>query len=635
VASEDGGRLLTLSLEAGGKVLWRGSATDSAGVASIPFTPTRSGADVLVASAASLASSAPVPIKVLPGPPVRLKLSASERTLTLAGETSLLVATVEDAYGNVVPLPGSVTFSLANPAAGTLSAASVSLHGGQATVRFAPNVYAGPVAVTAEASDGLSASLGLSVRVGPRLALDGLSATSVTVGTPVTVTVAAEDAAGDLLTGDSGRTITLTATTASGTVTTEEATDEGGVASFSLTEDAAGMVTLTATAAGSPATPLGTVTFVPGPPATLALLPAPSFLLLPGESARLSAVVEDVYGNPVDTSVPVTLSASGTAGTLTTLASTAANGTPVATFTAGAVPGTETITASAPSLQPATLTLVVEGNVVDALQGKGMWLMYQDLAHFGPQTIVSTAVQDGIRYLFLEVGSTYQQYDFWGSQQLDELLPLAHQHDIAVIGWIYDTLLNSSADLRLAEAAYTHATPDGEHVDGLALDLETDSTMVPSVVGPFDALLVAVTYPPQDRPHYPFATLAATMNAIAPMDYWHNVESPYTAAEAAGFVATSISEIRQLSGVADIPVAVIGQGFDMFSDSGVGIYSPTAAEVAGAMNAAEEGGAIGFSLYRWGTATAAEWQAFVDTPWAPATAPGSGTGGSAGGGGSP
>lgn len=632
--STDTGRLFQCSVRGPAGFTATQEVTDQAGVAFCRLLPKQSGSYAITVTSGTLP---PVTgsVDVVPGPPAVLRLEARSTNVSGLSTQDPITASLYDAYGNLVPeASGQVLFSLAPPNLGSLSSASASLSGGRASVTFRPAIGRGAVQVTAVGPGGMRAAITLQVDVGPMLAWQSLPTAAVSAGTPVSVSVAAEDASARLLSGDNGRTIELVVAGPGGSETLS-ASDVGGVASFHWTETVAGTYTLTAKSPGS--NPLGGATLIvtPGPLASVSLEPAPSFLLLPGATANLTAVVADVYGNPVSQSVPISITASGGAGTLNVLQTVATNGTRVATFTAGSVPGSETLTVSAPRLPSSTLSLTVEGNVVDALAGKGMWLMYHDLAYFGAGPIVNQAVKDGIRYLFLEVGSTYGHYDFWGQGQLATLLPMAHAHGIAVIAWIYDTLKNPAADLQLAEAAYGYSTPDGEHVDGLALDLETDSQMTPAVVGPFDAalrqalgptaLLIAVTYPPQDRPNYPFSVLSQSMNAIAPMDYWHNRPEPYTASQAAEFVQTSIAELRQLTGQPNLVISVIGQAYDMFSQSGVGIYNPSAAEIQAAMSAAATEGAIGFSLYRWGTATPAEWNAFVTTPFAPTGTAGNGS----------
>jgi len=352
-------------------------------------------------------------------------------------------------------------------------------------------------------------------------------------------------------------------------------------------------------------------------------LKIPSAALQVGQSETLHATVTGPSGEVLP--VTPTFTAAGGTVTSTGVFTATAAGTAVITATLGSLTATAqvTVTNPGPSLTP--------------IEGKGIWLMNADVTKtYTPQQIVATAVQDGIHTLYLEVGSTYNNQGFWGQEALGTLLPLAHQNGIAVMGWIFDTLQNPAADLQLAQEAATYNV-QGQTVDGLALDLEGNATMNPSVVGPFDAqlraelgpgtLLVAVTYPPQSLA-WPgttsaakqasasavFTLMAQTYDAVAPMDYWHHVDTTYTAAQARSYVQTSIIDLHQWSGDPAWPVAVIGQTYNMFTDSN-GIPSPQ--EVEGAMGGAEVEGAIGFSVYRWATATADEQSAFVAMPFVP------------------
>jgi len=60
---------------------------------------------------------------------------------------------------------------------------------------------------------------------------------------------------------------------------------------------------------------------------------------------------------------------------------------------------------------------------------------------------------------------------------------------------------------------------------------------------------------------------------------------------------------------------VIGQSYDSFGRDGTGPNNPTGAEVATMLQAAKQAGAVGVSLFQWGTTTPAEWNALAALHW--------------------
>ena len=55
--------------------------------------------------------------------------------------------------------------------------------------------------------------------------------------------------------------------------------------------------------------------------------------------------------------------------------------------------------------------------------------------------------------------------------------------------------------------------------------------------------------------------------------------------------------------------------YDTFGRNGVGPYSPGTAEIAAALQASKDAGALGVSFFQWGTATPEEWRALRDFAW--------------------
>jgi hypothetical protein len=625
-ATSDSGRTLLIQVQGPGSPAPL-SANDSGGQATIDWKPTVAGTYQLEASAGALQPSPQVSVTVNPGSATQIALTATPSTLTAKTQRAQIQAAVEDSYGNVIPGQTTVQLTLNPPAGGSLDATQTNIEGGPSLIaNFTPTGSSTQVQVQATAPAlGLSGSTTIQVTIEPSVAFMTGGAQSATAGTTLSVPVQIVAPDGTPVTTDSGRSLTLTVTGPDGGTSTVTATDSGGQATFALNETLAGGYQLQAQGQGVSPGPTETVNFTAAAPAALRLWSAPTFLLAPGQTATLHAAEVDRYGNITPNAFPVVLAVTGADSGLQDTASQATAGGVVGTFVSYG-PGTANIILSSPgsNLPPFQYELQVRTSSGNVVSGKGLWLRYSDVGSLGAANIVQQAKADGIDHLYVWVGSTYNNDGFMGGNLLAALLPLAHQAHISVIAWIYDTLYNPAADLQLAQQAYSYTAPSGDRADGLALDLETDSTMTPAIVGPFAQQLrqmvgpsyplIAVTYPPQFRPHYPFATLAQTFDVLAPMDYWHVQMQPYSAAQVEAFVTASIGELRQDAGNASLPVSVIVQGYDVFASGGQGEQSPTGAEVQGAVQGAAAGGAIGVSLYEWTTATPAEWQAFLDTP---------------------
>lgn len=352
----------------------------------------------------------------------------------------------------------------------------------------------------------------------------------------------------------------------------------------------------------------GSLSVTPGPAAGLAVSAIPSSVLLPGQQATLTATLIDRFGNPLSTAFR--LQAGGTVPGMV-LTATAGPGV-IGSYTAGAL-GTATLTFRTAGLPAATLTFRTVASQAAKVAGPGMWLTFPDWRATPDATILREAQSIGATHIYLEVATSSD--GFYGGQALDDLLWRAHAAGIAVIAWVYPALTDPAADMALVRQVAAYQTPAGDRADGLALDIEQqlDPATVAAYaraarqsVGP-GGLLVGVTWPPQEKPDYPFRALAGTVNVFAPMDYWHTLAQPYTYAQVYRWVLDSVRQLRQLAGEPTVPVDVALETFDWFSPTGQGMWSPTADELAAALSAATAAGAEGASFYRPSTATPAEW----------------------------
>jgi hypothetical protein len=339
-----------------------------------------------------------------------------------------------------------------------------------------------------------------------------------------------------------------------------------------------------------------------------------------------------VLSRPDGTSVPVGSLAVGTQVSITQWASDGAGGAWYQATTGGASALIGWIWSGALRLTtPNPATQTVKGVPIwRPMAGKGMWFTNYLTHHSDVASVVRAAKLAGITHLYAEVAIT--QFGFYGQNTLDRLLPLAHQAGIAVIGWVYPTLHDVATDVRLTQIVAQYVTPSGDHVDGIATDVEeaddsasvyTYGQLLRAVLGP-DALLVAAVFHPYAQPYYPYAAIAASWNVIAPMDYWHSLPNhAYSQDDVRRFVSNSLVTVQAAmtvgGDVTPLPMEELGQTYDMYTQDGTGAKdAPTGPEITADMQAAHTAGCIGVSYFEWQTATQAEWSAIGGYAW-PAT----------------
>ncbi len=336
-----------------------------------------------------------------------------------------------------------------------------------------------------------------------------------------------------------------------------------------------------------------------------------------------------VLSHPDETSVPVGSLAVGATVNITSWASDSAGGPWYQATSSGAEPLSGWIWSGALRLTtPNPATQTVKGAPIwQPMAGKGMWFTNYLTHHSDIASIIQAAKLAGITHLYAEVAIT--QYGFYGQNTLNRLLPLAHQAGIAVIGWVYPTLHDVATDVRLTQIVATYTTPSGDHVDGIATDVEEidDSASVYSygqllrgLLGP-DELLVAAVFHPYAQPYYPYVAIATSWNVIAPMDYWHSrPDHAYAQEDVRRFVDNSLLTVQSAmtvgGDVTPLPIEELGQTYDMYTQDGTGARdAPTGPEITADIQAAHTAGCIGVSFFEWQTATQAEWNAIAGYAW--------------------
>jgi len=271
---------------------------------------------------------------------------------------------------------------------------------------------------------------------------------------------------------------------------------------------------------------------------------------------------------------------------------------PVETVAATATP-VATAPSSAPNLLPT---------------GKGMWFHKLEQAGSVPD-IIDRAKASGLSHLYLRLGSS--RSGFYAQGDLDALLPAAHAAGLKVVGWDFPYLDDVNVDVARALEQIAYTTPDGHRIDAFSADIETGSEgvrlsadrveyyarNVRYYAGPGYPLIGTVPNACLNA-SFPYAEVAASFDAIAPMVYW-------ITRDPAADVACNMERLAPLGR----PVLPVGQAYDPAIDNPtLTNLVPGYQHLDAFMVAAAERGAAGVSFWAWHTATPEMWQAVTDMP---------------------
>lgn len=251
------------------------------------------------------------------------------------------------------------------------------------------------------------------------------------------------------------------------------------------------------------------------------------------------------------------------------------------------------------------------------IAGKGMWIWEWSHTDGGDAAaVVARARRAGLRQVWVRVGDSAD--GFYGSAELDALVPAAHAAGLRVVAWGFPYLYDPVGDARWTAQILGWRGPGGAAVDGYSADIERASEGVDLTArraavylqqvrrDAGNRLIVATVYPPVDAywtgGGYPFSTMARYVDAFAPMIYWECTDPGSDATFDIGRLAT----LR--------PVHIIGQAYNMASGGGRAV-SPSAAEITEFLQAGRQRGAVGASFWVWQSATAEEWGAVATFRW--------------------
>jgi len=264
-----------------------------------------------------------------------------------------------------------------------------------------------------------------------------------------------------------------------------------------------------------------------------------------------------------------------------------------------------------------------------AFRGLGAWVDIYDYPALTPATVIADLHAHGVRTLYLQTARYDSATDIVYPDGVAAWLATAHAAGIRVVGWYSPDYAGLARDVRRTLAIESYVSPAGQRFDAIGIDIEYPLT-VPSasawnqaVATQLDQVRAGTAVPvaaivlppvlmrawpdPNRWAAFPWTTVAADANAVAPMSYWTSYTAAHRCAAgdtqfcAAQYTHDNVLLSRQLTG---LPVHVIG---------GVGDQA-TVAEVAGFVHAAVATAAAGGSLYDYRTTAADFWPYLEQLP---------------------
>jgi hypothetical protein len=291
---------------------------------------------------------------------------------------------------------------------------------------------------------------------------------------------------------------------------------------------------------------------------------------------------------------------------------------------------TATSVTLAPTTASTTTTLAPPAQrfTVEPYRGLGAWIdVFDWTVHYSEReqqerldpSVLDELAGRGVQTLYLQVA----RYDWLDDPSgipepalLGRWLDRADAAGLDVVGWYLPTHEDAAADLH---RVLSMAELD---LDGIALDIESSrvqdiptrnarlvqlvdevaaalpgATVGAIVVPPYVTELPTSTY----WPGYPWAELGQRLDVFLPMSYWTQRPPESGVRDGHAYIRHGIDQLRTLTGRPDALV---------HPDGGIA-DAATYADVAGMVQAAKEGGAIGASMYDVKTSGADVWTALA------------------------
>lgn len=253
--------------------------------------------------------------------------------------------------------------------------------------------------------------------------------------------------------------------------------------------------------------------------------------------------------------------------------------------------------------------------------GLGTWIdIYDGPLFAAPERTAARIAARGVKVVWIETANDRAPADVMRPAELGRLVDGLHARGVRVVAWYLPGHVKPALDVRRSLAMLDFRTASGQTFDGVALDIEStrvrnvslrsrravalaqrvrqEAGETPLALVPFNPR--GLERRPSTWPRFPWAELAATSDAFAPMVYTGGSLKGFDATY--GYVTRAIRLLRAQTGNPDVPIHVAGGVADRMGPD----------ELAGFVAAVSDDGAVlGVSLYDWQTTRPAAWRALA------------------------
>jgi hypothetical protein len=250
--------------------------------------------------------------------------------------------------------------------------------------------------------------------------------------------------------------------------------------------------------------------------------------------------------------------------------------------------------------------------------GLGTWVdIYDGGVYAAPEATAARIAARGVDTVWVETANYRSSADVVSSARLARFVDALHASGVNVVAWYLPGHVNPALDGRRALAMVSFRTLSGGAFDGVALDVESTKVGsislrnrravalaqrvrqaapdVPFAIVPFNPR--GLERHPRTWPRFPWAQLAATSDAFAPMIYTSSSVRGFDGTY--GYVTRALRLLRTDTALPDVPIHVVGGVANRLGPE----------ELAGfAAAVTDDGSVIGVSLYDWTTTSPAAWR---------------------------
>ena len=253
--------------------------------------------------------------------------------------------------------------------------------------------------------------------------------------------------------------------------------------------------------------------------------------------------------------------------------------------------------------------------------GLGTWVdIYDAPVYAAPERTAQRMAARRVKTVWVETANYGASVDVVEPVRLGRLVDALHARGIRAVAWYLPGHVRPALDSRRALAMLTFRTPRGGAFDGVALNIESTRLKntalrsqravaltrelreaagdTPLAIVPFNPR--GLERRPSTWPRFPWAELAESADAFAPMIYTGGAYSGFDATY--GYVTRALRLLRANTGQSDVQIHVAG-----------GVANRLGSEELAGFAAAisDDGSTIGVSLYDWMTTPPGAWKSLA------------------------